>query len=130
MPKPFMGVSASGCHHNLSLWRGGEDVVNDLHNAPLPGMKDVFSYRKGGENTFMPLKGQAKPGPIGLNCIGGGIKHLGALTTLGSSTVNSYRPLLDTGVLAPGFARWGYQKRTCALRISAPGRLQDCSGDS
>ena len=25
MCKPFMGVSASGCHHNLSLWHGGED---------------------------------------------------------------------------------------------------------
>ena len=25
MTKPFMGVSASGCHHNMSLWRGGED---------------------------------------------------------------------------------------------------------
>jgi glutamine synthetase len=75
MPKPFMGVSASGCHHNLSLWRGGADEINDLHNKPLPGMKDVFTYRKGGENTFLPLKGQQKPGPIGLHCIGGVIKH-------------------------------------------------------
>ena len=25
MAKPFMGVSANGCHHNMSLWRGGED---------------------------------------------------------------------------------------------------------
>jgi len=130
MPKPFMGVSASGCHHNLSLWRGGEDVVNTLHNDPLPGMKDVFSYRKGGENTFLPLKGQAKPGPIGLNCIGGVIKHLGALTALGSSTVNSYRRLWDTGFWAPVFADWGYQNRTCALRISAPGRFEYRSVDA
>ena len=28
MSKPFMGVSASGCHHNISLWRGGEDEFN------------------------------------------------------------------------------------------------------
>jgi glutamine synthetase len=130
MPKPFMGVSASGCHHNLSLWRGGADQVNDLHNKPLPGMADVFSYRKGGENTFLPLKGQAKPGPIGLNCIGGVIKHLGALTALGSSTVNSYRRLWDTGFWAPVFADWGYQNRTCALRISAPGRFEYRSVDA
>jgi glutamine synthetase len=130
MPKPFMGVSASGCHHNLSLWRGGADEVNDLHNKPLPGMKENFSYRKGGENTFLPLKGQAKPGPIGLNCIGGVIKHLGALTALGSSTVNSYRRLWDTGFWAPVFADWGYQNRTCALRISAPGRFEYRSVDS
>src|SRR5262249_25028629 len=25
MPKPFMGVSANGCHHNISLWRGDEN---------------------------------------------------------------------------------------------------------
>ena len=30
MCKPFMGVSASGCHHNLSLWRGGEDRIHDV----------------------------------------------------------------------------------------------------
>ena len=79
MAKPFMGVSANGCHHNLSLWRGGEDKLINYgasRQAGLPGMDDVFTYRKGGENTFMPLKGQAKPGPIGLNCIGGVIKHV------------------------------------------------------
>ncbi|MET1027120.1 MAG: glutamine synthetase family protein, partial [Dongiaceae bacterium] len=130
MPKPFMGVSASGCHHNLSLWRGGEDVVNELHNKPLPGSKDNFAYRKGGENTFLPLKGQAKPGPVGLHCIGGVIKHLGALTSIGSSTVNSYRRLWDTGFWAPVFADWGYQNRTCALRISAPGRFEYRSVDA
>jgi glutamine synthetase len=60
MPKPFMGVSASGCHHNLSLWTGGEDKINDQHDpSPLPGQKDVFSYRKGGENTFMPMASRA-----------------------------------------------------------------------
>jgi len=130
MPKPFMGVSASGCHHNLSLWRGGEDKLNTLHNDPIPGMAQNFQYRKGGENTFAPLKGEAKPGPIGLNCIGGLVKHVGALTTIGSSTVNSYRRLWDTGFWAPVYADWGYQNRTCALRISAPGRFEYRSVDS
>ena len=26
MPKPFMGVSANGCHHNISLWQGDENM--------------------------------------------------------------------------------------------------------
>ena len=26
MPKPFMGVSANGCHHNMSLWEGEKNV--------------------------------------------------------------------------------------------------------
>ena len=30
MTKPFMGVSASGCHTNMSLWTGGKDKVNKL----------------------------------------------------------------------------------------------------
>ena len=130
MTKPFMGVSASGCHHNLSLWRGGDESVNKLGNDDLPGMAYNFTYLKGGENTFLPLKNQKKPGPIGLNCIGGVIRHLPALTSIGSSTVNSYRRLWDTGFWAPVFADWGYQNRTCALRISAPGRFEYRSVDS
>ena len=39
------------------------------------------------------------PGKIGLKAIGGVMKHLGALTAIGSSTVNSYRRLWDTGFL-------------------------------
>ncbi|MGQ0651926.1 MAG: glutamine synthetase family protein [Betaproteobacteria bacterium] len=130
MTKPFMGVSASGCHHNLSLWRGGDASLNKLGMDPLPGMPDNFTYLKGGENTFLPLKGQSKPGPIGLNCIGGVIKHLSALTAIGSSTVNSYRRLWDTGFWAPVYADWGYQNRTCALRVSAPGRFEYRSVDA
>jgi len=132
MSKPFMGVSASGCHHNMSLWRGGNDTVNDLHFDKLPGMSGAFTYLVGGDNTFMPDPSidERKPGPIGLQCIGGVMKHLDALTSIGSSTVNSYRRLWDTGFWAPVFADWGYQNRTCALRISAPGRFEYRSVDS
>jgi glutamine synthetase len=130
MTKPFMGVSASGCHHNLSLWNGGEESVNTLGQSPLPGLSGSFTYRKGGENTFLPLKGQAKPGPIGLNCIGSVIEHLPALTALGCSTVNSYRRLWDQGFWAPVYADWGYQNRTCGLRVSAPGRFEYRAVDS
>ncbi|MGI8740798.1 MAG: glutamine synthetase family protein [Gammaproteobacteria bacterium] len=132
MTKPFLGVSASGCHHNVSLWRGGEDYVNTLHQASLPAMENVFTYSRDGENTFMPGPDidERKPGPIGLQCIGGVINHLRALTAIGSPTVNSYRRLWDTGFWAPVFADWGYQNRTCGLRISAPGRFEYRSVDS
>ncbi len=132
MSKPFMGVSASGCHHNVSLWTGGKDEVNPLNQEVMGGMDDVFSYRKGGKNLFMPDPKihESKPGPVGLQSIGGVIKHLGALTSIGSSTVNSYRRLWDTGFWAPIFADWGYQNRTCALRVSAPGRFEYRSVDS
>ena len=41
-----------------------------------------------------------------------------------ASTVNSYRRLWDTGFWAPVFADWGFQNRTCGLRVSAPGRFE------
>lgn len=50
-----MGVSASGCHHNLSLWQGGEEVVKSFGMETLPGLEENFTYRKSGENTFLPV---------------------------------------------------------------------------
>ena len=106
MPKPFMNVSANGCHHNISLW-------------------------KGDENKFMPEGDNPQmPGPIGMKAIGGILEHLRALTCISSPTVNSYRRLWDTGFWAPVFADWGFQNRTTALRISAPGRFEYRSVDS
>ena len=131
MSKPFVGVSASGCHHNISLWKGGEDVVKDLGQKPLPAMDGVFTYRTGGENKFMPEGDDPQmPGQIGQWCIGGIVKHLDALTAIGCSTVNSYRRLWDTGFWAPVFKDWGFQNRTTGLRISAPGRFEFRSVDS
>ncbi len=131
MTKPFMGVSASGCHTNMSLWTGGEDAVNQLGNQPLNGMEGVYSYRSGGENKFMPDTSDPQmPGQIGLYSVAGVMKHLDALTALGCSTVNSYRRLWDTGFWAPVYKDWGYQNRTTALRISAPGRFEFRAVDS
>ncbi|MDE0530588.1 MAG: glutamine synthetase [Albidovulum sp.] len=133
MSKPFVGVSASGCHHNLSLWYGGEEKArrtgNDVNN--LPGMEQNFMYLSGGENTFMPDGDDLQlPGKVGLKTIGGIVAHLRALTAIGSSTVNSYRRLWDTGFWAPVFADWGFQNRTTGLRVSAPGRFEYRSVDS
>ena len=133
MSKPFMGVSASGCHHNISFWRGGEESVKPLGHdtGALPGMAENFTYLSGGENTFMPDTDDVQlPGKVGLQVVGGIVSHLGALTAIGCSTVNSYRRLWDTGFWAPVFADWGYQNRTTGLRISAPGRFEYRAVDS
>lgn len=106
MPKPFMGVSANGCHHNISLWQGDE-------------------------NKFMPTGDDPQlPGPVGMKAIGGILEHVRALTCITSPTVNSYRRLWDTGFWAPVYADWGFQNRTTALRVSAPGRFEYRSVDS
>jgi len=107
MPKPFMGVSANGCHHNFSLWDNE------------------------GNNTFMPSGDNPRlPGQTGLYAMGGILKHLRALTCLSASTVNSYRRYADAGFWAPVFADWGFQNRTTAVRVSAPGRFEYRSVDS
>jgi len=106
MPKPFMGVSANGCHHNFSLWRGEENVV-------MPDTDDPWL-----------------PGKTGLSAVGGVLEHLRALTAITAPTVNSYRRYADAGFWAPIFADWGFQNRTTALRVSAPGRVEYRSVDS
>ena len=130
MSKPFMGVSGSGCHQNVSLWRGGENTVKALGQDPLPGMVHNFNYRKGGENVFLPEAGQRVPSELGLQCLGGLKEHLPALTAIGCSTVNSYRRLCETGFWAPIFADWGFQNRTCGLRVSSPDRFEYRAVDS
>lgn len=106
MPKPFMGVSANSCHHNISLWQGDE-------NTFLPE----------GDNPRMPSK-------TGTAAIGGILDHLNALTCVTAPTVNSYRRLWDTGFWAPVYANWGFQNRTTTLRVSAPGRFEYKATDS
>ncbi|MFQ5775696.1 MAG: glutamine synthetase family protein [Kiloniellaceae bacterium] len=131
MSKPFMHVSASACHTNISLWRGGEDALNTLGNDPVPGAAGPFTYVRGGENTFLPdTENPRRPGRIGLDAMGGLIEHLRGLTVLGCSTVNSYRRLLDVGFWAPLYANWGYQNRTSGVRNSAPGRYEYKAVDS
>jgi glutamine synthetase len=44
--------------------------------------------------------------------------------------VNSYRRFWDAGFWAPVFSDWGFQNRTTALRVSAPGRFEYRSVDS
>ncbi|MHB1928867.1 MAG: glutamine synthetase family protein [Acidimicrobiales bacterium] len=106
MPKPFMGVSANGCHHNISLWQGDE-------------------------NMFLPDTDDPRlPGKVGLNAIGGVLEHLRGLCAITAPTVNSYRRYADAGFWAPIYADWGFQNRTTALRISAPGRFEYRSVDS
>ena len=79
MTKPFMGVSASGCHTNMSLWKGGKVKINKLGHKTLPAVEEVFGYVEGGTNTFMPdTKDMQLPGKIGLQSIAGIMEHLPA----------------------------------------------------
>ena len=83
MPKPFMGVSANGCHHNISLWQGEENMF-------LPD----------GDNPQMPSK-------IGLHSIGGVLEHLSALTCDHRADRELVPALLGRRVLGAGVRRLG-----------------------
>ena len=40
MPKPFMGVSANGCHHNISLWQRRRERLHARHRRPAEAEPD------------------------------------------------------------------------------------------
>ena len=98
MPKPFMGVSANGCHHNISLWQGDENMF-------LPD----------GDNPRMP-------GKIGLHAIGGVLEHLGALTAHHGADGELVPALLGRGLLGADLRRLGLPEpddRAADLRARA-----------
>ena len=130
MSKPYMGMPANGCHHNLSLWTGGEDKVVELVGAPLPAMEEVFTYTGGGTNQVRDPETRWMPAEVGRHALGGMLDHLNALTAIGASTVNSYRRLNDTGLWAPVGRSWGLQNRSCAIRVSSPDRFEFRACDS
>jgi glutamine synthetase len=100
MPKPATGVMGNGCHHNLSLWRGGTNVLAD------PGRRELHLT------------------DTGRHALGGILAHTpGAMAVMGS-TVNSYKRYWDAGLFAPERIDWGLDDKTCTVRLSANGRLE------
>jgi glutamine synthetase len=130
MTKPYMGMSANGCHHNLSLWRGGEGRVADLVEGPLPAMDEVFTYARGGRNELRDELEVWKPSTTGRHALGGMLEHLAGMTPIACSTVNSYRRLNDVGLWSPVAISWGLQNRSCAVRMSSPDRFEYRACDS
>ncbi|GLF92857.1 glutamine synthetase family protein [Streptomyces yaizuensis] len=100
MPKPAIGVMGNGCHHNLSLWRGTQNVLAE------PGRRELHLSE------------------TGRHALGGILTHAaGAMAVMGS-TVNSYKRYWDAGLFAPGGIDWGMDDKTCTVRLSANGRLE------
>jgi len=100
MPKPFIGVSANGHHHHLSL------------------------VDKKGKNLFLDPAGPATMSDLGRHFIGGILEHADALCAVTVSTVNSYKRFWDTGFWAPMYKDYGWQNRTSLVRVAAPGRFE------
>ncbi len=104
MPKPFLGLTGSGCHAHVSLWRGEE-------------------------NLFEDEKGDLGVAGLGYNFIGGVIEHADALAALLNPTVNSYKrinaPRTTSGATwAPNTVTYAGNNRTHMIRIPEPGRFE------
>ena len=101
MPKPFIGESGNGAHHNLSL------VDADGASAMV------------GEG-----KGSCRLSVVGSEFLGGLLDHVDAMTLVGAPSVNSYKRFWDEGHWAPFCKSYGYNNRTCLMRVGSGGRIE------
>jgi glutamine synthetase len=106
MPKPFTGVSANGHHHHFTL------MDSD------------------GNNVFHDPDGPAELSETARHFLGGMLDHFGALMCIGNPTVNSYCRMWDFGFWAPVYKNWGWQNRTCTVRVASGGRFEYRGVDS
>lgn len=91
MPKPLFGVSGSGMHCNLSLFREGE-------------------------NIFYDTTGDLELSEVAHQFIAGILKHAPGFTAVTNPTVNSYKRLVP-GYEAPCYVAWSARNRSPLLRI-------------
>ena len=106
MPKPFKGLTGSGCHAHISVWS-------------LDGKTNAFSD---------PSK-ELSLSDGGRNFLGGIMKHASALAAICNPTVNSYKrinaPRTSSGATwAPNTVTWTGNNRTHMVRVPGPGRFE------
>ena len=104
MPKPFLGLTGSGCHSHVSLW-------------------------KGDENLFEDEQGELGVSQLGYHFIGGVIQHADALAALTNPTVNSYKRInaprtISGATWAPNTVTYSGNNRTHMVRIPEAGRFE------
>jgi glutamine synthetase len=89
MAQPFGGESGSGYHLHVSAQRDGENAFD------------------AGDGTLSET---------GLQFVAGLLDHAGALTAIGTPTLNGYKRY-DPDGFAPYTASWGYDNRLTAVRV-------------
>jgi len=106
MPKPFKGLTGSGCHAHISVWS-------------LDGKTNAFADK----SKELGLSDQ------GRHFLGGIMKHASALAAICNPTVNSYKrinaPRTSSGATwAPNMVTWTGNNRTHMVRVPGPGRFE------
>ncbi|MFZ5989281.1 MAG: type I glutamate--ammonia ligase [Bacillota bacterium] len=93
IPKPILGVSGSGMHTNLSLFRNGKNAFYN-ENDPLNLSQEAYWF------------------------IGGLMKYARDITAITNPIVNSYKRLVP-GHEAPVHIAWSAKNRSPLIRIPA-----------
>ena len=106
MPKPFQGLTGSGCHAHISVW-------------DLAGKSNAFADK----NMELGLSEK------GRYFLGGIMKHASALAAICNPTVNSYKRInaprtLSGATWAPNTVTWTGNNRTHMVRVPGPGRFE------
>jgi len=87
-------------------------------NANLPGTSGHIhqSLWRGGKNAFSAPEEPNGISKVMRHYIAGQVELMPELTALYSPTINSYKRYVP-GVWAPLTASWGFENRTCAIRV-------------
>lgn len=93
MPKPIYGISGSGMHLNMSLFRNGK-------------------------NAFYSPEGEGGLSPVAYAFIAGILEHVKGITAITNPLVNSYKRFV-TGFEAPCYVGWSFTNRSALIRIPA-----------
>jgi len=108
MPKPFSGLTGSGCHAHVSVWRGSQNAFAGDDELGLS--------------------------PLARHFLGGVMTHAEALCALTNPTVNSFKRInapvtLSGATWSPSTISWGGNNRTHMVRVPGPGRFEYRLGD-
>lgn len=93
MPKPIYGISGSGMHLNMSLFRDGK-------------------------NVFYSPEGEGGLSPVAYAFIAGILEHIRGITAVTNPLVNSYKRLV-AGYEAPCHIGWSFTNRSALIRVPA-----------
>ena len=106
MPKPFKGLTGSGCHVHISVW-------------DLDGQRNAFA--DDGKELGLSDRGRC--------FLGGIMTHASALAAITNPTVNSYKRInaprtVSGATWAPNSVTWTGNNRTHMVRVPGPGRFE------
>lgn len=124
-------TSITTCDHH-SIYKSGAKEITDAHGKSLTFMAK-FDQREGNScHIHLSLRGAdgsaafADPtAPHGMSTLftqflAGLLRHLRELTVMLAPNINSYKRFAD-GSFAPTAIAWGFDNRTCSLRVVGHG---------